>query len=139
MSAKTILHQAMLNEWASRIADQKSSGLSVSEWCVKNGLTKDKYFYWKCKLKDELITQALPEIVPLALPASPVSECNPIAPTDPTPMVPNTKPSQPGCTTCATCTTVPSAKIRFGDFTIELDPSAPERFIKSIIKAVRHA
>ena len=133
MSAKTILHQAMLNEWASRISDQKSRGLSVSEWCVKNGLTKDKYFYWKRKLKDELITQALPDIVPLSLPAS-VPECNPAVP-----VMPTSTPSVSDCTSCTTCTTVPSAKIRFGDFTIELDPSAPERFIKSIIKAVRHA
>ena len=36
MSAKTILHQAMLNEWVARIAEQKASGLNVSEWCIQN-------------------------------------------------------------------------------------------------------
>ena len=56
MSSKTILHQAKLNEWASRISDQMSSGLNVSQWCIRNGLTKDQFFYWKRKLKDELIT-----------------------------------------------------------------------------------
>lgn len=71
MSAKTNLHQAMLNEWASRIANQKTSGLGVSKWCTMNGSTKDKYFYWKRKIKNELVTLDLPEIVPLALPASP--------------------------------------------------------------------
>ncbi len=62
MSAKTILHQAMLNEWVVRIAEQKASGLNVSYLCIQNGLTKDKYFYWKRKIKDELITQTLPEL-----------------------------------------------------------------------------
>jgi hypothetical protein len=59
MSAKTIVHQAMLNEWATRIADQKASGLNVSELCIRNGLIKDKYFYWKRKIKNELITQVM--------------------------------------------------------------------------------
>lgn len=142
MSAKTILHQAMLNEWATRIADQKASGLNVSEWCIRNGLTKDKYFYWKRKIKDELISQVLPEIVPLALPVQPSPESLPAVPTTSAPAVPMAKSISESCTTCATCTTdttLPSAKIHFGDIMIELDPSTPERFIKSIIKAVRHA
>jgi len=133
MSAKTILHQAKLNEWASRISDQMSSGLNVSQWCIRNGLTKDQFFYWKRKLKDELITQALPDIVPLSLPAS-VPECNPVITQPPVPT-----PSVSDCTNCTTCTTAPSAKIHFGDLVIELDPSAPDQFIQSIIKAVRHA
>ena len=33
MSTKTLIHQARLNKWAVRITDQKSSGLSVTEWC----------------------------------------------------------------------------------------------------------
>ncbi len=142
MSAKTILHQAMLNEWVVRIAEQKASGLNVSDWCIQNGLTKDKYFYWKRKIKDELITQTLPEIVPLSLPASPDSQSLPAVPAFTAPVVATTKPSGESCTTCATCTTdtpLPSARISFGDFMIELDSSAPERLIKSIIKAVRHA
>lgn len=43
MSSKSIIHQARLNEWESRIADQKNSGLSGSEWCRQNNLSKDRY------------------------------------------------------------------------------------------------
>ena len=81
MSTKQILHQAMLNEWASRIADQKASGLTVAEWCRLNEVSRDSYFYWKRKLKDELITQALPEIVPLALPDVSAPKCSSVVPT----------------------------------------------------------
>ena len=69
MSTKSILHQAKLNEWASLFADQKSSGLSVAEWCKQNNLSQYKFFYWKRRLKDEAITQVLPEIVPLTIPS----------------------------------------------------------------------
>ena len=70
MSTRSMIHQAMLTEWATRIADQKESGLSVSEWCKLNNLTEHKYFYWKRQLKEEAVEQALPEIVPLAMPAT---------------------------------------------------------------------
>lgn len=67
MSTKSMLHQARLNEWASRFADQKSSGLTVTEWCKQANLSEHKYFYWKRLLKEEAIEQVLPDIVPLAI------------------------------------------------------------------------
>lgn len=51
MSTRSMLHQANLNEWSKRLADQKSSGLSVMEWCKLNYLSKYQYFYWKRQLK----------------------------------------------------------------------------------------
>lgn len=132
MSTKQILHQAMLNEWASRFADHKASGLTVNEWCAQNGISRHCYFYWKRKLKDELIAQALPEIVPLALPDVSAPECKPVVP------VPSDD-SRTSCTTWPTCTTNSPAKIHIGNVMIELDASASENFIASIIKAVCHA
>lgn len=76
MSTKSLLHQAKLSEWASRFADHKASGLSVTEWCKENNLPQYKYFYWKRQLKEEVTLQALPEIVPLAIPSTPANEVN---------------------------------------------------------------
>ncbi len=73
MSTKSLLHQAKLNEWISRFADQKASGLTVAEWCKQNSLSEYKYFYWKRLLKEEAIEQALPDIVPLAMPSAPIN------------------------------------------------------------------
>ena len=70
MSTRSMLHQAKLHEWASRFADQKSSGLTVTEWCKLNNLSEYKFFYWKRQLKEEAIEQVLPEIVPLSLPSA---------------------------------------------------------------------
>ena len=135
MSTKSMLHQAMLNEWATRFADHKASGLSVAQWCKENNLSQYKYFYWKRQLKDEMTLQALPDIVPLAMPAPPIV---PEAPS-------STKPTELAgatCASCTSCTSFPSnscARVLINGMTIEIDSSASEAFIRSLIKAVRHA
>ena len=130
MSTRSIIHQATLKEWASRIKEQKSSGLSVSEWCHQNNLSKDKYFYWKRQLKTEVVEQALPDIVPLAVPSTPPQS----APIPTTPAV-----GCENCTSCATFTPTPTARILINGVSIEIDSTASEAFIRSLIKAVRRA
>lgn len=134
MSTKSILHQAQLNEWASRFADQKSSGLSVSEWCKQNGLTKYKYFYWKRLLKEEAIEQVLPDIVPLAMPS--------VSPSVSPAVHSYSEVASDNSATRATCASfAPNtcARVLINGVCIELDSSASEPFIRSLIKAVRHA
>ena len=113
----------MLNEWVARFSDQKSSGLTIMEWCQQNNFSEHQFHYWKQQLKDEVVSQALPEIVPLAVPS--------VTPT-----------AEVTGETCASCTTFSSnscAKITLNGISIEIDSSASEAFIKSLIKAVRHA
>ena len=69
MNAKQKLHQIHLQEWTVRFADQKASGLTVRQWCEQNNLSFHTYNYWKHLLKEEVVDQALPDIVPLSLPA----------------------------------------------------------------------
>ena len=69
MNAKQKLHQVHLQEWTVRFADQKASGLTVRQWCEQNNLSFHTYNYWKHLLKEEVVDQALPDIVPLSLPA----------------------------------------------------------------------
>ncbi len=129
MSTKSMLHQAMLNEWATRFADHKASGLSVAQWCKENNLSQYKYFYWKRQLKDEMTLQALPDIVPLAMPAPPI-----------VPEVPSsTKPTELAGATCASFPSNSCARVLINGMTVEIDSSASEAFIRSLIKAVRHA
>ena len=52
MNSHQKFHQAHLNEWASRFADQKASGLTVRDWCSQNNLPIHKYNYWKHQLKE---------------------------------------------------------------------------------------
>jgi len=149
MSTKSLLHQARLNEWAIRITDQKSSGLSVTEWCQQNNLSKHKFFYWQHLLKDEAVTQMLPDIVPLSMPSVIDSSQSELPQ-----LLPSAEPNHSTCTTRTTsaanatrttranCTTLKHdscARISINGVTIEFDSSAPEHFIRSLIKAVRYA
>ena len=62
MSTKSTIHQAHLNEWVIRLSDQKSSGLTVSDWCEQNNFTIHQYFYWKRQIKSQAVKQMLPDI-----------------------------------------------------------------------------
>ena len=130
MSTRSIIHQASLNEWVSRIKEQKASGLSVSEWCRQNNLSKDKYFYWKRQIKNEVVEQSLPDIVPMAIPsaASQLASYSTASPV-----------GFENCTSCATFTPTSNARILINGISIEIDSTASESFSRSLIKAVRHA
>lgn len=43
MNTKQKLHQLHLNEWTSRFTDQKSSDLTVSQWCEQNNYSIHTY------------------------------------------------------------------------------------------------
>ena len=131
MSTRSILQQAKLNDWASRFADQKASGLSIKEWCSQNNMSQHKYFYWKRILKENAIEQALPEIVPLAMPSVPI---------DPSPVIPSsTDSTRESCASCTSFASNSCARLYVNGICIELDSSASEAFIRNLIKAVRHA
>ena len=74
MNAKQKLHQVRLQEWAGRFAEQKTSGLTVRQWCEVNHFSFHTYNYWKHLLKEEVVDQALPDIVPLSVPTLPESD-----------------------------------------------------------------
>ncbi len=127
MSTRSMLHQAKLNEWANRLSDQKASGLSVIEWCEQNNLSKYQYFYWRHQLKEETLEQALPEISPLAMPSA----------SSPTQVIPaSSEVARESCASCATFAPNSNTRILINGISIEIDSSAPEAFIRSIIRAI---
>ena len=127
MSSKSIIDQAKLANWASLFSDQKASGLSVTEWCLQNSISKNKFFYWKRKLKDEMITSNLPDIVPLSMTPS-ESHSKDIS---------NFQTARESCTGCATFQTS-CARVYINGMTVEFDASASDALIRSVLKAVRH-
>ena len=68
MNSHSKIHQALLDEWSVRIADQVSSGLTIREWCQQNNFSVHKYNYWKHLIKEELTDKVLPDIVPISVP-----------------------------------------------------------------------
>lgn len=128
MNAKQKLHQAKLQEWTARFADQKASGLTVRQWCEINHFSFHTYNYWKHLLKEEVVNQALPDIVPLSIPA--VSDSD------------SSLEITGLCSICSNCAIRPNhslVKLGINRLSIEIEDSVPEEFLSKLIKAVRYA
>lgn len=132
MNTKQKLHQLHLNEWASRFAEQKASGLTVRQWCEQNHYTIHTYNYWKHLLKEELASQVLPEIVPLAISESSsfLQSGVPVSP-------PNAL--DPNLTNCTIRQARTTATLSINGVSIEVHSDISEEFLRTIIKAVRYA
>ena len=50
MTSAELKHRAKLQEWAARIQDCRSSGLSVRAWCRQEGINAATYYRWEREL-----------------------------------------------------------------------------------------
>ena len=130
MNAKQKLHQVHLQEWTVRFADQKASGLTVRQWCEQNNLSFHTYNYWKHLLKEEVVEQVLPDIVPLTVPA--LSDSDSSLETA-APEIRSIRANR------AIRSNVSNIKLRINDVSIEIDASVSEEFLTKLIRAVCHA
>ena len=130
MNAKQKLHQVHLQEWAIRFADQKASGLTVRQWCEQNKLSFHTYNYWKHLLKEEVVDQSLPDIVPLSIPVFSGSDSS----------SGTTAPAFPSIRAIRSIRSNNSnVKMLINGVSIEIDTAISEEFLGKLIKAVCHA
>ena len=130
MNARQKLHQIHLQEWAIRFADQKASGLTVRQWCEQNKLSFHTYNYWKHLLKEEVVEQALPDIVPLSLPV--LSDSSSSLETT----VPDVRSIRANRSIRSNNSNV---QMQINSISIEIDSSVSEEFLYKLIRAVCHA
>ena len=128
MNAKQKLHQVRLQEWAGRFAEQKTSGLTVRQWYEVNHFSFHTYDYWKHLLKEEVVEQALPDIVPIAVPTVPDS---------------NSSLEISGFSSirsnCAIRANQFFVKLNINGISIEIDDSVSVEFLSKLFKAVHYA
>lgn len=133
MNAKQTLHQANLAKWTALFHDQKSSGLTVKEWCSQNDVSFHAFYYWKGIAKEAYVKSLIPDIVPIpAAPAAPL----PITQTgnsNSALKLYNSRESNDPTQSPSPIT------VSSGDVRIEIGPSSPDELISRIIKAVRYA
>ena len=130
MNARQKLHQIHLQEWTVRFADQKASGLTVRQWCEQNKLSFHTYNYWKHLLKEEVVDQSLPNIVPLSLPVLSGSDSS----------SGTTAPAFPSIRAIRSIRSNNSnVKMLINGVSIEIDTAISEEFLGKLIKAVCHA
>ena len=127
MNAKQKLHQIHLQEWTVRFADQKASGLTVRQWCEQNNLSFHTYNYWKHLLKEEVVEQVLPDIVPLTVPA--LSDSDSSLET----AAPEIRANR------AIRSNGSNIKFLINGISIETDAEISEEFLGKLIRAVCHA
>jgi len=54
--------------WEQRIKERVQNGITIEEWCKKNGVSKYQYFYWKrrlCKKQNSQEETTFADITPI--------------------------------------------------------------------------
>ena len=72
MTSAELKHRAKLQEWAARIQDCRSSGLSVRAWCRQEEINAATYYRWERELltaSDQAPCSAVPAVTLAELPA----------------------------------------------------------------------
>ena len=79
MTSAELKHRAKLQEWAARIQDCRSSGLSVRAWCRQERINATTYYRWERELltaADQAPCSAVPAVTFAELPAPKQASCN---------------------------------------------------------------
>lgn len=50
-----------MQQWTAIVEDRLASGLKIDEYCEKNQLSRNSYFYWLRKIREERATSVLPD------------------------------------------------------------------------------
>lgn len=59
--AQSTKKQLHMQQWAAIIEDWIAFGLKSDEYCEKNQLSRNSYFYWQRKIREEMSTSVLPD------------------------------------------------------------------------------
>ena len=57
MGVQAMKHAALLQEWSTKIAECRSSGMSVKAWCAEQGISIKTYYYWEKRFVTEATQQ----------------------------------------------------------------------------------
>ncbi|MCR5453046.1 MAG: IS66 family insertion sequence element accessory protein TnpB [Lachnospiraceae bacterium] len=125
----TANHAYQLKRWKLLIEEQAKSGMKIIEWCRRNGITKDAFYYWRRCLQEEAYDEAVKQ-----LPTRIINE---------TSMVPHTEyvelnPCPKKDISLSPNENKPVAVIRSGATSIEIMPGATEDIIKALMMVVRN-
>lgn len=53
-NVQALKRQLSMQQWSAIIEDRIVSGLKVDEYCEKNGISRNSYFYWLRKIREEM-------------------------------------------------------------------------------------
>ena len=81
MNVNAVKHEAKLLEWKERVAECRSSGMSVKHWCRENGCSPKTYYRWEQEILGKVRQIAKVESQPMlaelpVIKALPLQECS---------------------------------------------------------------
>lgn len=56
-SLKIVAHNTLLQEWAKRVKECRSSGLSLKQWCKENSVALSTFYTWHKRVFHAVSTQ----------------------------------------------------------------------------------
>lgn len=121
MDQKT--HEIRLAEWKPIIMECRASGLSIKEWCSKNGVNAKKFYYWQRRLRAAATGEVLAD----------VPNFQPLATTKKKQIIELPKPVSIPVQTAAPIT------IHINGLTMEINNTATPELITTIMQMMKHA
>ena len=113
MTSNELKHEAKRQEWATRMQDCRSSGLTVRAWCERQGITSSTYYRWERELLDEVETAPPPSVPAVTFAELPA-------------------PKRASCSV-----TERSAALRIGDVSLDVYPSCDAEQLKMLVELMR--
>ncbi len=117
-------HMYNLQCWQKRIQDRCASGMTVVEWCAANGVTKDAYYYWLSRLREESYEDAVTNL--------------PCAPEPQQAFVEITRAMPSAKGTEDNGNRIPMATVRKGSLQIDIMSHSTQDFLRNLLEAVSH-
>ena len=57
MGVQAMKHAALLQEWSTKIAECRSSGMTVKAWCTEQGISAQTYYRWEKRFVEKASQQ----------------------------------------------------------------------------------
>ena len=57
MNMREMTKEYRLSHWAERMAERQASGLSITAYCLREGMHEKRYYYWQRKLREVAVRE----------------------------------------------------------------------------------
>ena len=128
-----------IKQWIPIIEEQAKSGVNKGEWCTMQGIDRTTFFRWQIRVRAYLLDQWEDQS---SLPPSPAQadETGFVEiPSAQASLMEICGPADRCSGNNVTCSSPPSIRIRYGDFSIDLNNGVDEEQISTVLRAIKHA
>lgn len=114
-----ITHEMRLTQWAARIQDCRSSGMTIRAWCSLNDINEKQFYYWQRRVRQGVYNR---------MSAPPSQQQNPFV------ALPTAITQEHSISS-----TQPALVLRTNAYTLEINAMAAETLLPSILEVISRA